>query len=413
MNFPKTRLGNIADFNNGVNFNQTSYKQGVKLIGVSDFGERFSPNIDSLAEIDKNVVADNALLKNGDIVFVRSNGNKALVGRCMLIKEVEQPVTFSGFCIRARFKNLDQLAPEFFAYYFKSQYFRKSISGSSVGTNIQNLNQSILKNTVVPLPDFYVQKRISKILSSYDDLIENNQKQIKLLEEAAQRLYKEWFVDLRFPGYEQSKIVDGLPEGWRNIVIGDLNCRLESGSRPKGGIDNSLVEGIPSIGAENVLGLGKYNYALEKLVSNDFFSNMKKGKIIDKDILIYKDGAYIGKTSLFQDSFPYKNASVNEHVFLLHTDNEMFQYYLFFTLYQSEYYMKMQKLNKNSAQPGINAKALLSLDLMLPSPEIIGGFNQLVTPFVQQIFNKAKQNHKLEQARDRLLPKLMNGEIEV
>lgn len=305
------------------------------------------------------------------------------------------------------------LSSKYLYYWFQTKEARKSLEAISKGTAQQALSIEGLKKLSVRIPNIKVQNRVCEIISSYDDLIENNQKQIKLLEEAAQRLYKEWFVDLRFPGYEQTKIVDGLPEGWRNIVIGNLNCRLESGSRPKGGIDNSLVEGIPSIGAENVLGLGKYNYALEKLVSNDFFSNMKKGKIIDKDILIYKDGAYIGKTSLFQDSFPYKDASVNEHVFLLHTNNEMFQYYLFFTLYQSEYYMKMQKLNKNSAQPGINAKALLSLDLILPSSEIIGAFNQLVTPFVQQIFNKAKQNHKLEQARNRLLPKLMNGEIEI
>jgi len=257
------------------------------------------------------------------------------------------------------------------------------------------------------------QKKIGEILSAYDNLIENNQKQIKLLEEAARRLYKEWFADLRFPGYENTPIVDGVPEGWKQCLLGDINCSLESGSRPKGGIDASLVDGVPSIGAENVIGLGCYNYSSEKLITKDFFSKMKRGKLCDKDILIYKDGAYIGRTSLFQDGFPHLEAAVNEHVFLLHAADEHFQYYLFFTLYQQEYYQKMQKLNKNAAQPGINSKAMMSLPVLLPTEDILDRFDSFTMPLMHKIFNLAKQNRQLELARDRLLPKLMSGEIEV
>jgi type I restriction enzyme S subunit len=255
--------------------------------------------------------------------------------------------------------------------------------------------------------------KISDILVSYDSLIENNKKQIKLLEEAAQRLYKEWFVDLRFPGYENTPIVDGVPEGWEKHTLSEISCRLESGSRPKGGIDTSIMDGVPSIGAENVIGLGKYNFASEKFVKKDFFSKMKRGKLKDRDILIYKDGAYIGRTSLFQDGFPYKEASVNEHVFLLHSDDESLQYYLFFTLYQHEYYLKMQKLNKNAAQPGINSKAMLSLPITLPSKNNVNDFNTFVNPIMKSIFALSKQNRNLELARNCFLPKLMNGEIEV
>ncbi len=271
----------------------------------------------------------------------------------------------------------------------------------------------MLHNLDIPCPDIEVQNRIVNVLGNIDDLIENNQKQITLLEEAAQRLYKEWFVDLRFPGYEDTPIVDGVPEGWKKCLLGDINCSLESGSRPKGGIDASLVDGVPSIGAENVIGLGCYNYSSEKLITKDFFSKMKRGKLCDKDILIYKDGAYIGRTSLFQDGFPHLEAAVNEHVFLLHAADEHIQYYLFFTLYQQEYYQKMQKLNKNAAQPGINSKAMMSLPVLLPTEDILDGFDSFATPLMHKIFNLAKQNRRLELARDRLLPKLMSGEIEV
>ena len=223
-------------------------------------------------------------------------------------------------------------------------------------------------------------------------------------------MYKEWFVDLRFPGYESTPIIDGVPEGWEKTDLGKIGCRLESGSRPKGGIDSTIKNGIPSVGAENVIGLGKYNFSAEKLISKEYYSKMKKGKLKDKDILIYKDGAYIGRTSLFQNGFPHKEASVNEHVFLLHMLNDDLQYYVFFTLYRHEYFLKMQKLNRNAAQPGINSKALLSLELVLPTYKLIEKFNFITTPIMMSIFTKAKQNKELLEARDRLLPKLMSGE---
>ena len=289
----------------------------------------------------------------------------------------------------------------------------KLLKVMSAGSTTKFLKLGMLQNLEIPFPDIETQRRIASILSAYDDLIENNQKQIKLLEEAAQRLYKEWFADLHFPGYENIKVVDGVPEGWRKCELGELECRIESGSRPKGGIDSSITHGIPSVGAENVIGLGKYNYSSEKLISEEFFSTMKKGKIQDRDILIYKDGAYIGRTSLFQDSFPHDIATVNEHVFLLHMEEEILQYYIFFTLYQKEYFDKMQKLNKNAAQPGINQKAIKSLDVIIPRIELISKFNKCVSPIMKSIFSKAKQINQCLEARDRLLPKLMSGELEV
>ena len=303
---------------------------------------------------------------------------------------------------------------EYVYYVMKNNIHKLKSLDSGTASGRENVSKSAFSNLEIDvIDDILTQRKIGDILSSYDDLIENNQKQIKLLEEAAQRLYKEWFVDLRFPGHEEVVIVDGLPEGWENSTIGHIGCRLESGSRPKGGIDANLKIGVPSVGAENVIGLGKYNYSSEKFVSNEFYSNMKKGQIKDKDILIYKDGAYIGRTSLFQDSFPHKVATVNEHVFLLHMENEELQYYVFFTLYQKEYYDKMQKLNKNAAQPGVNSKALLSLDIVIPNKGLIEKFNFIVQPIMKDLFVKARQNRALSEARDRLLPKLMSGEIEV
>lgn len=214
MSWKKVKLGDIADFSNGINFGKDAYGKGIKIIGVSNFGDRFFPEYESLEEVKEEVVRKNDYLISGDMVFVRSNGNKELVGRCMLVDCPLNPVTYSGFCIRARLKDITKHYPPFWTYHFKNVSFRRAMSGAAVGANIQNLSQGRLSTYEAVVPDFHSQVRIANILSPYDHLIENNKKQIKLLEEAVHRLYKEWFIDLHFPGYEEMKIVNGVPEKW-------------------------------------------------------------------------------------------------------------------------------------------------------------------------------------------------------
>lgn len=291
--------------------------------------------------------------------------------------------------------------------------FQNECKQISQGTAQDNLSWEKLSTVKFLVPDVTTQRRIANILSAYDDLIENNRKQIKLLEEAAQRLYKEWFVDLRFPGHEKVKVTDGVPEGWERIILSDLDYSIESGSRPKGGIDETLTHGVVSIGAENVRRLGEYCYSSEKLMPKEYYEKMKRGKIKDRDILIYKDGAYIGRTSLLQDNYPHSDCAVNEHVFLLHMGKEQLQYYIFFTLYQQTYFKKMQNMNKNSAQPGLDQSSIGTLDILLPTDCFVDLFNLYVSPIMKNLFILAKSIHILQEARDRLLPKLMSGEIEV
>ena len=220
------KLKDISSLSNGINFDKSAYTSGVKLIGVSDFKDRVYPDYDSLQEVDPKVVRSGDYLEKGDIVFVRSNGNKELVGRCMMINR-DISVTFSGFCIKLRLNNKNRFEPIYFNYLFRSRLFRKSMAGTAVGANIQNLSQSRLGNSEVCIPDIETQKAIASIIYRYDSLILNYQQQIKLMEEAAQRLYKEWFVDLRFPGYESTEFLDGVPEGWERKKIGDLISKTQ------------------------------------------------------------------------------------------------------------------------------------------------------------------------------------------
>ena len=238
----------------------------------------------------------------------------------------------------------------------------------------------ILRMSSCPLHN-PTQRKIAAILSAYDDLIENNLRRIKILEEMAQNLYREWFVKFRFPGHQHARFTDSplgrIPEGWEVAVLGEHLIGLESGKRPKGGVGD-LEFGVPSVGAENIFGIGRHKYQSEKYVSCEFFEGMRKGIVKDGDVAIYKDGAYIGRSAYFRDRFPHVKFCVNEHVFLLRTTGKgLTQNILFLWLQEPATVSTIRATNANVAQPGINQTGVNGLPLIVPSLDIAGRFDEL------------------------------------
>ena len=268
------------------------------------------------------------------------------------------------------------------------------------GANQVNVSPKDIKKLKWEFPDLEIQKKIAGVLSTYDELIENNNQRIAILAQMAENLYKEWFIRRK-------------NENWKLVKLSQFGYSLESGSRPKGGIDSFLQEGYPSLGAEAIGELGKFDFSTAKLIPEDFYKKMKRGLGKDKDILLYKDGAYIGKVTLFMDDFPYKDYAVNEHVFLMRSNNPIYQYYLYFTLALPQYFTQMQNLNRNAAQPGLTGKDIDIIKLYLPDEEIAKKFNTTIEPMLHKIFSLAKQNKNLKKQRDLLLPRLMSGKLEV
>lgn len=165
-------LGTIADFRNGINYDKNSLGKGIKVIGVADFQDYTSISFKNLTEINPDgVVGEEDMLKDGDILFVRSNGSKELVGRSLYIDGLNEQVTFSGFTIRLRF-NSKEVYPLFCAYFFKSHLIRRVFLELGGGTNISNLSQQILKSLLIPLPPLSEQYKIAKILSIWDRAID-------------------------------------------------------------------------------------------------------------------------------------------------------------------------------------------------------------------------------------------------
>ncbi|MDY5599781.1 MAG: restriction endonuclease subunit S [Bacteroidaceae bacterium] len=380
------KLNDISSLSNGINFDKSAYTSGVKLIGVSDFKNRIHPDYDSLQEVDSKVVKSGDYLEKGDIVFVRSNGNKELVGRCMMIDR-DIPVTYSGFCIKLRLKDKKIFDPVFFNYLFKTRQFKKSMTGTAVGANIQNLSQSRLGSCEVNVPDIETQKKIATILSRYDSLIENYQKQIKLLEEAAQRLYKEWFVDHHFPGHENTKIVDGVPEGWEEKSISEVFDFKYGKILPT----KDFVEDgpIPVYGASKQI--GRYT----------------KANCFEPKVLIGSRGnaGFVHRT-IEDETYVTNNSFIVEPC-------AKYGYLKLPFIFESFKVLDFVAICTGAAQPQLTLNSISSLKYIVPIKDLIVRYCGITTCYFSKIALAYKQIHLLTEARDRLLPRLMNGEFDV
>ena len=210
MTIPLKKLGDLGDFRNGLNYSKANFGRGLKVISVKDFSDRWRPDLNILDETPCGHSICQ-LRSSGWGYFVRPlKWEQDLIGRSMLIEQDLEDVSFSGFCIRLR-PSSSEVNARYLSLYFRTSLFRRTLSQQGKGTNINNLNQTILERMDVPYPSRVVQDKIVDIAGAYDDLIENNRRRIGLLEEAARLLYREWFVHFRFPGHEHVKVADGLP----------------------------------------------------------------------------------------------------------------------------------------------------------------------------------------------------------
>lgn len=402
MNWPRVNLGNIAEFKNGLNFNKDQYGQGVKYISVADFKDYFSVRTEGLAELKEDFINSSYFLKEGDILFVRSNGNKDLVGRNLFIESTIEPLTFSGFCIRARFTKVDVL-PKFYAYLFKSKFFRNTLSASAGGTNINNLNQGILSNLNVPKPPLSTQRKIASILSAYDDLIENNLKRIKLLEEKALLRFEN-----EFGFFKPSNEINKIPEGWKikraheifTINIGKTPLR---GQSEWFNDDDSKVKwaSIKDMNNSSVFTFETSETVTEMAVSK-FNMNMVKENTV---LLSFK--LTVGKVVIATE-----NMTTNEAIAHFNIDDETkmcFEYiYCYLKLFPYD-----SLGSTSSIGTAINSKVVKSMPILLPPKRVISEFKKEVQSDFQLIRNILKQNMVLREARDILLPRLISGGIEV
>ena len=222
MSWDTVKLGELYTVHNGLSKGSKFFGSGYPFLTFSTvFNNYFiPPELDSFVQ-SSEAERQNYSIKRGDVFLTRTSETSDELGMsCVALKDYPN-ATYNGFTKRMR-PFTDRILPEFIGYYMRMPSFRGEFLAFSTMTTRASLKNEDLLGLQIRLPEKETQKRIADILSAYDNLIENNQKQIKLLEEAVQRLYKEWFVNFRFPGYEDTPIVDGVPEGWERLPVGEL-----------------------------------------------------------------------------------------------------------------------------------------------------------------------------------------------
>lgn len=285
------------------------------------------------------------------------------------------------------FRPKDDSVDAIFLYYFmQSDFIKKSMIGSMTGaTGRQRVHNDIFKALEISLPSIEVQRKIGQILSVYDDLIENNQKQIKLLEEASQRLYKEWFVDLRFPGYEDVEIVDGVPEEWEKEQIGNIIGMVPRTKQIK--TADYLLEGAIPVIDQSRNFIAGYTNDGEALVNTK------------TPVIVFGDHTRILKYI----QFPFAKGADGTQLIISDRTN----------MPQSLLYLSLIAVDLSNYHYARHFKYLKSESILIPSQNIADEFDRLISPIFSQIQMLRNKCYKLSEARDRLLPKLMSGEIEV
>ena len=247
-------------------------------------------------------------------------------------------------------------------------------------------------------------KKITDILSAYDDLIENNQKQIKLLEEAAMRLYKEWFVHLRFPGHETTKIVDGVPQGWEIATVKDMG-KVITGKTPSTAKTDNYGNDIPFVKIPDMHGV-VYSLKTEIKLSKKG-ADIQKNKYLPPKSIMVSCIATVGLVCIAFD-----RCQTNQQINSIVLNDEDNLYYLFFVM--KEIKSLLEGVGSNGAtMTNVNKTKFENIKLLFPDETVIKKFNVFAEPIFDYILNISKQNEQLIEARDKLLPKLMSGEIEV
>lgn len=290
-----------------------------------------------------------------------------------------------------------------YIYYLLTMLYEKLVSLKNGGAQ-PNLNVKTIKNIEITLPDLNIQNIVATILSTYDDLIENNQKQLKLLEEAAQRLYKEWFVDLRFPGHENVEIIDGTPEGWHYKKISSFGSVI-TGKTPSTAKSQYYGGKVPFIKIPD-MHKGIFPLVTEITLSLEG-ANSQKNKFIPKNSIMVSCIATVGLVNI-----SVEDCQTNQQINSIVLADERSLYYLYFAM--KDLKSLLDGVGSNGAtMTNVNKEKFSNLLILCPDTILLEKYYEYSKPLFDKILNLSKNINYLTEARDRLLPKLMSGEIEV
>ena len=382
------------------------------MIGVADFKDNFAPKWSELEEINPlGVAKDDDYLQEGDIIFVRSNGNKALVGRSLYIDR-DVPSLYSGFCIRARTIS-DKIDPLFIAYFSKTDFFKSSIS-SAAGTNINNLNQGILGEVRIPNYSKSVQSPIIAVLSAIDKKIELNNRINTELEAMAKILYDYWFVQFDFPDtngkpYKTSggKMVYNptlkreIPEVWKVKPLSEVTPVSNQSVNPADYPDQVFRHySIPVYDATKTYGFE----AGDTIGSNKF-------TIEESDILVSKLNPWFSRVIYAMEE---KEIICSTEFVVWRTPNDSIKNFLYMVARSPQFvaHCTQSATGTSNSHKRVNPSVMMRFEIPFDE-KVANALGDKLEPMVKQMIINQRENTELAKLRDWLLPMLMNGQVTV
>ncbi|MFR6290481.1 MAG: restriction endonuclease subunit S [Peptococcaceae bacterium] len=389
MKWEKVKLGNVCDsISDGDHQAPPKTVSGIPFVTISNINSTHQFDFSDVMYVSEDYydnLDEKRKARIGDILYTVVGS----FGIPVLIKEHKEFVFQRHIAILRPKSCIDS---RFLYYTMLSRDFYKQADAVALGAAQRTVSLTSLRNMEIELPPIETQKCIADILSAYDDLIENNQKQIKLLEEAARRLYKEWFVDLHFPDYEHTKIVDGVPEGWERSRLIDI-AEIQYGFAFDGFLFNSAGNGTPIVRIRNIPSGTTSDYTTEDAD--------KQYIICNGDIVVGMDGEF------HINSWCDSEAYLVQRTCSIKPCNKKQKGYLFWAIYEPIKYFEKTIVGATVAHLG---KKHLDSIYLLTAPETYYIPFQLFFDKRQILLNQIRH---LQQSRGKLLPKLMNGEIEV
>lgn len=384
MNWEYVKLEELYNVHNGLSKGGNFFGSGYPFLAFSTvFNNYFIPN--ELTELVQSTEKEqmNYSILRGDVFVTRTSETSDELGMsCVALKDYPR-ATYNGFTKRMRPKTKDRVLPEYIGYYMRTPSFRGEFQAFSTMTTRASLRNEDLLGLKVALPPIKTQQKIADVLMAYDKLIENNQKQIKLLEEVTQRLYKEWFVDLKFPGYEKCKIVDGVPEGWEKVGLEKVAPILTGKKDANFGTDDGKYLFFTC--AQEPIKAPSYSFDCDAVIlagNGDF--NVK---------------LYRGQFEAYQRTYVFSPSDVDNLYLLYHAVRENMR-----QLFQGASGSTIKFLTK---------RMLEEINIYIPTEDVKQRFNNYSEKCQKRMELLKKEIQLAVEARDRLLPKLMKGEVRV
>ena len=403
------KLRDLYKVSNGLSKGGSFFGSGFPFISFSTvFNNFFVP--EEINDFVQSTLKEQVTysIKKGDILITRTSETIDELGMsCVALKDYPT-ATFNGFCKRLR-PLTDKVYPHFIGYYLRTPYFRSNFTKvASLITRASLRNEDLLRFSI-ELPPIYKQKKIAEILYSYDNLIENNNKRIKLLEQMAENLYKEWFVRFRFPGYENEHFIEDIPSSWSYVQLGDIASFDRGISYSSDEIN--CDDGINLINLKNVQSYGGFRRDGTKQYN---------GKYKDSQIVVAGD-LILGVTDMTQDRrtvgsvalIPLLSGTSVISADLVKVNLKVPNVF-FYCMCRYGFYSKYFSQFANGANVlHLKPNVLLNKKILLPIAGLIEAFAEKVQPMIDIVDDLNCQNDLLTKQRDMLLPRLMSGKLEV